>query len=96
MGDDAGIKALQELRDKYEGKLTASLYMGTLCVAAIASLVALGALCFTDYPVSTINNLLFYKKSKNIIYLLTFINHYLFFNVYQTVIIKLLLNYLNC
>ncbi|KAL6421842.1 hypothetical protein ACFW04_010981 [Cataglyphis niger] len=50
MDDDAGIKALQELRDKYEGKLTASLYTGTLCVAAIASLVALGALCFTNYP----------------------------------------------
>lgn len=50
IGDDAGVKELQELRDKYEGKLTASLYTGTLCVAAIASLVALGALCFTDYP----------------------------------------------
>ncbi|XP_011635258.1 adenylate cyclase type 2 isoform X2 [Pogonomyrmex barbatus] len=48
-GDDAGVKELQELRDKYEGKLTASLYTGTLCVAAVASLIALGALCFTDY-----------------------------------------------
>ncbi|XP_026826717.1 adenylate cyclase type 2 isoform X2 [Ooceraea biroi] len=47
--DDAGVKELQELRDKYEGKLTASLYTGTLCVSAVASLIALGALCFTDY-----------------------------------------------
>ncbi|XP_011141420.1 adenylate cyclase type 2 isoform X2 [Harpegnathos saltator] len=44
-GDDAGVKELQELRDKYEGKLTASLYTGTFCVAAVASLIALGALC---------------------------------------------------
>lgn len=51
-GDEAGVKELQELRDKYEGKLTASLYTGTLCVAALASLIALGALCFTDYHVS--------------------------------------------
>ncbi|XP_032672323.1 adenylate cyclase type 2 [Odontomachus brunneus] len=67
-GDDAGVKELQELRDKYEGKLTASLYTGTLCVAAIASLIALGALCFTDYrdlshmidllPVSTLTTML--------------------------------------
>lgn len=52
-GDDAGVKELQELRDKYEGKLTAFLYTGTLCVAAVASLIALGALCSTDYRVST-------------------------------------------
>lgn len=50
-GDDAGVKELQELRDKYEGKLTVSLYTGTLCIAAIASLIALGAFCFTDYHV---------------------------------------------
>lgn len=48
-GDDAGVKELQELRDKYEGKLTASLYTGTLSIAAVASLIALGAFCFTDY-----------------------------------------------
>jgi len=54
-GDDAGVKELQELRDKYEGKLTASLYTGTLSIAAVASLIALGAFCFTDYHVSTIN-----------------------------------------
>ncbi|KAG5313004.1 ADCY2 cyclase, partial [Pseudoatta argentina] len=48
-GDDAGVKELQELRDKYEGTLTASLYTGTLSIAAVASLIALGALCFTDY-----------------------------------------------
>lgn len=53
-GDDAGVKELQELRDKYEGKLTASLYTGTLCIAALASLIALvvGGFYFTDYPVS--------------------------------------------
>ncbi|XP_012220110.1 adenylate cyclase type 2 isoform X2 [Linepithema humile] len=48
-GDDAGVKELQELRDKYEGKLTASLYTGALCIAAVASLIALGALCITAY-----------------------------------------------
>ncbi|EGI68055.1 ADCY2 cyclase, partial [Acromyrmex insinuator] len=48
-GDDAGVKELQELRDKYEGTLTASLYTGTLSIAAVASLIALGVLCFTDY-----------------------------------------------
>ncbi|KYN04410.1 Adenylate cyclase type 2 [Cyphomyrmex costatus] len=47
--DNAGVKELQELRDKYEGKLTASLYTGTFSIAAVASLIALGALCFTDY-----------------------------------------------
>lgn len=51
-GDDAGVKELQELRDKYEGKLTASLYTGALCIAAVASLIALGALCITTYYVS--------------------------------------------
>ncbi|XP_018315113.1 adenylate cyclase type 2 [Mycetomoellerius zeteki] len=57
-GDDAGVKELQELRDKYEGKLTASLYTGTLSIAAVASLIALGALCFTDYDkLSNITNL---------------------------------------
>jgi len=56
-GDDASVKELQELRDKYEGKLTASLYTGTLSIATVASLIALGALCFTDYRVSTINYL---------------------------------------
>lgn len=61
--DDAGVKELRELRDKYEGKLTASLYTGTLCVATIASLVALGALCITDYPVSTIHDSLCYYKN---------------------------------
>ncbi|XP_020286222.1 adenylate cyclase type 2 isoform X2 [Pseudomyrmex gracilis] len=49
LGDDAGVKELRELQDKYEGKLTASLYTGTFCVAAVASLIALGALCITDY-----------------------------------------------
>lgn len=57
-GDDAGVKELGELRDKYEGKLTASLYTGTLCVAVVASLIALGALCFTDYHVSIVKDFL--------------------------------------
>ncbi|KYM85050.1 Adenylate cyclase type 2 [Atta colombica] len=58
IGDDAGVKELQELRDKYEGTLTASLYTGTLSIAAVASLIALGALCFTNYhELSNITNL---------------------------------------
>lgn len=80
MGGDAGVKALQELRDKYEGKLTASLYTGTLCVAAIASLVALGALCFTNYPVSIDNLLRCFITNQKISYLLAFFKHYIFFN----------------
>ncbi|KAG7199184.1 hypothetical protein KM043_018059 [Ampulex compressa] len=62
IGDEAGVKELEELRDKYEGKLTASLYSGTLFVAVIGSTFALGALCLVDYrdmsrviiPVSTL------------------------------------------
>ncbi|KYN42871.1 Adenylate cyclase type 2 [Trachymyrmex septentrionalis] len=60
IGDDttAGVKELQELRDKYEGTLTASLYTGTFSIAAVASLIALGALCFTNYhELSNITNL---------------------------------------
>ncbi|KAK2576760.1 hypothetical protein KPH14_005405 [Odynerus spinipes] len=64
--DESGVEQLQELRDKYEGKLTISLYTGTLFVAAVASLLALGAICFTKYhdlsqailPVSTLTVML--------------------------------------
>ena len=40
---------LQELRDRYEGKLTASLYTGVLTVAVIATLSALVTLLFLYY-----------------------------------------------
>lgn len=50
--DDAGAKELQELRDRYEGKVTASLYTGTLFVTAIASLIALVVLCILHINVS--------------------------------------------
>lgn len=64
--DDNGVKQLQILRDKYEGKLTTSLYTGTLFVAAVASILALGAICLSNYqdltqiliPVSTLSVML--------------------------------------
>ncbi|CAB0032413.1 unnamed protein product [Trichogramma brassicae] len=42
--DECGDEELRELRDRYEGKLTASLYTGVLTVAAIATFSALCAL----------------------------------------------------
>ncbi|KAL7306373.1 hypothetical protein TKK_0001797 [Trichogramma kaykai] len=48
--DECGDEELRELRDRYEGKLTASLYTGVLTVAAIATLSALCALlCLYDF-----------------------------------------------
>ncbi|XP_043284355.1 adenylate cyclase type 2 isoform X1 [Venturia canescens] len=47
--DDGSVKELQKLRDRYEGKVTASLYTGTLLVAASASLTALIALCVLHF-----------------------------------------------
>lgn len=47
-----GLKALQELRDKYEGKLTASLYTGNLFLALFASFCSLLVLLLTDFSVS--------------------------------------------
>ncbi|KAI4472265.1 hypothetical protein M0802_016997, partial [Mischocyttarus mexicanus] len=51
--EDSGVEQLQILRDKYEGKLTTSLYTGTLFVAAVASILALGAICLSNYQVNT-------------------------------------------
>ncbi|XP_015125001.1 adenylate cyclase type 2 [Diachasma alloeum] len=47
--DDGSVKELQKLRDRYEGKVTASLYTGTLTVAGAASLTALVALCVLHF-----------------------------------------------
>ncbi|CAK9803040.1 Adenylate cyclase type 2 [Anthophora quadrimaculata] len=46
---EAGVEELEQLRDKYEGKLTASLYTGTLFIAVLAFSSALGALCINNY-----------------------------------------------
>ncbi|XP_047364793.1 adenylate cyclase type 2 isoform X1 [Vespa velutina] len=64
--DESGVEQLQILRDKYEGKLTTSLYTGTLFVASVASILALGAICLTNYqdishivlPISTLSVML--------------------------------------
>ncbi|XP_017756963.1 PREDICTED: adenylate cyclase type 2 isoform X2 [Eufriesea mexicana] len=45
----AGIEELIQLQSKYEGKLTASLYSGTLFIAVIALTVALGVLYVSNY-----------------------------------------------
>ncbi|KAL2738933.1 adenylate cyclase type 2-like isoform X1 [Vespula squamosa] len=50
--DESGVEQLQILRDKYEGKLTTSLYTGTLFVASVASILALGAICLTNYKIN--------------------------------------------
>ncbi|KAJ8683942.1 hypothetical protein QAD02_019734 [Eretmocerus hayati] len=42
----AGDEELQELRDRYEGKLTVSLYTGILVVAIVATLPALSSLLY--------------------------------------------------
>ncbi|KAF7383535.1 hypothetical protein HZH66_012885 [Vespula vulgaris] len=64
--DESGVEQLQILRDKYEGKLTTSLYTGTLFVASVASILALGAICLTSsedlsrivLPISTLSVML--------------------------------------
>ncbi|XP_066589083.1 adenylate cyclase type 2 [Prorops nasuta] len=49
---EGSVKELEELRAKYEGKLTGSLYLGTSLVACIATLFALISLfVFTEYRV---------------------------------------------
>ncbi|KAK0098595.1 hypothetical protein PV326_006343 [Microctonus aethiopoides] len=47
--EDANVKELQKLLDRYEGKVTASLYAGTLFVAVVASLIVLIALCILHF-----------------------------------------------
>ncbi|KZC13637.1 Adenylate cyclase type 8, partial [Dufourea novaeangliae] len=47
--NEMNVKELEQLRDKYEGKLTASLYTGTLLVALVASILAMGVLCASNY-----------------------------------------------
>ncbi|XP_060813480.1 adenylate cyclase type 2 isoform X1 [Bombus pascuorum] len=68
---EADIEDLKQLRSKYEGKLTASLYAGTLLVAVVALIPALGILCVPNYqdlteatiPISTLTILLFSSLS---------------------------------
>lgn len=52
MAKEADIEDLKQLRSKYEGKLTASLYAGTLLVAVAALIPALGILCVPNYQVN--------------------------------------------
>ncbi|XP_076173456.1 adenylate cyclase type 2 Ac76E isoform X2 [Ptiloglossa arizonensis] len=47
--NEANVEELEQLRDKYEGKLTASLYTGTLSIAVAALVFAMGVLCITSY-----------------------------------------------
>ncbi|XP_043588764.1 adenylate cyclase type 2 isoform X1 [Bombus pyrosoma] len=68
---EADIEDLKQLRSKYEGKLTASLYAGTLLVAVVALIPALAILCVPNYqdltkatvPISTLTILLFSSLS---------------------------------
>ncbi|KAI4479680.1 hypothetical protein M0804_010730 [Polistes exclamans] len=57
--DDNGVEQLQILRDKYEGKLTTSLYTGTLFVAVVASISALCAICLSNYQIISEGILMF-------------------------------------
>lgn len=50
--DCGSTKELQELRDKYEGKLTVSLYTGVLTISIGASLLAVLTLCIFNRNVS--------------------------------------------
>lgn len=52
MAKEADIEDLKQLRSKYEGKLTASLYAGTLFVAVVALIPALAILCVPSYQVN--------------------------------------------
>ncbi|KOX74628.1 Adenylate cyclase type 8 [Melipona quadrifasciata] len=49
MAREVGIEELKQLRNKYEGKLTASLYAGVLLIAIVALISALGILCIANY-----------------------------------------------
>nr|XP_012150844.1 PREDICTED: adenylate cyclase type 2 isoform X4 [Megachile rotundata] len=46
--NETGVEELEELRNKYEGKLTTSLYTGTLFVAVVALTIALGVVCVSN------------------------------------------------
>ncbi|CAL7936192.1 unnamed protein product [Xylocopa violacea] len=46
---EIGVEELEQLRSKYEGNLTASLYTGTMLVAVIAMTIALGVLYANNY-----------------------------------------------
>ncbi|XP_053973477.1 adenylate cyclase type 2 isoform X2 [Hylaeus volcanicus] len=71
VANETNVEELEELRDKYEGKLTASLYTGTLFVSVIASIFAIGVLCITNYrdlsqvivPASSLTIMLFSSLS---------------------------------
>ncbi|XP_017890300.1 adenylate cyclase type 2 isoform X2 [Ceratina calcarata] len=63
---EVDVKELEQLRSKYEGKLTASLYAGTLFIAVVALIFALGVLYINNYqdlqrvivPISVLTTLL--------------------------------------
>ncbi|KAK1123292.1 Adenylate cyclase type 2, variant 2 [Melipona bicolor] len=46
---EVGIEELKQLRNKYEGKLTASLYAGVFLIAIVALISVLGILCIANY-----------------------------------------------
>lgn len=53
IGNEMDVEELEQLRDKYEGKLTASLYTGTLLIALLGSLIAVGVICAANYWVNS-------------------------------------------
>nr|XP_033339524.1 adenylate cyclase type 2 isoform X2 [Megalopta genalis] len=70
-GNEMDVEELEQLRDKYEGKLTASLYTGTLLVALIGSILAVGVICAANHrdlykavvPVTSLTIMIFFSLS---------------------------------
>ncbi|XP_031835270.1 adenylate cyclase type 2 Ac76E isoform X2 [Nomia melanderi] len=70
-GNEMDVEELEQLRDKYEGKLTASLYTGTLLIALLGSLIAVGVICAANYrdlykaviPVASLTIMIFFSLS---------------------------------
>lgn len=51
---EIGVEEFNQLRSKYEGKLTASLYIGILFVTVIALIFVLGILYINNYQVNLV------------------------------------------
>lgn len=51
---EIGVEEFNQLRSKYEGKLTASLYTGILFVTVIALIFVLGILYINNYQVNLV------------------------------------------
>lgn len=49
---EIGVEEFNQLRSKYEGKLTASLYTGILFVTVVALIFVLGILYINNYQVN--------------------------------------------